>query len=138
MENLIQRMVILGIEASSREIAQMLSAPIVRRSQSASGAQAASPAKANGGVQDPAPGDKAAVGARPASKERMASLKDAARIAAQQVERDLILESLRRMRWNRKETAKVLGVSYKTLLAKIRENGLDDEYPESAPLQSAG
>lgn len=68
----------------------------------------------------------------------MGSLKDAARIAAQQVERDLILESLRRMRWNRKETAKLLGVSYKTLLAKIRENGLDDEYPEGTTLQSAG
>ena len=33
------------------------------------------------------------------------------------------------MRWNRKETAKLLGVSYKTLLTKIRENGLDDEVP---------
>jgi DNA-binding NtrC family response regulator len=86
---------------------------------------------ANGGVED-----KAAAGAKP-TKDRMASLKDAARIAAQQVEHDLILDSLRRMRWNRKETAKLLGVSYKTLLAKIRENGLDDEYPDTTPLQSA-
>lgn len=49
-----------------------------------------------------------------------------------------MLESLRRMRWNRKETAKLLGVSYKTLLAKIRENGLDDEVPDADSLQNVG
>jgi two-component system, NtrC family, response regulator AtoC len=147
MENVIQRMVILGFEASSREIMQMLSAPIVRRSLAAP-THASGPLQQQTAVQskppsqEPPPVDKStAVAAKGSSgKERMASasLKDAARIAAQQVERDLILESLRRMRWNRKETAKLLGVSYKTLLAKIRENGLDDEHPDTTPLQHAG
>jgi two-component system response regulator AtoC len=134
MENLIQRMVILGVEASAREIMQTLAAPIVRRSLPPAAAATAVPVQAQ-------PQPPAATPARaPAAdlKDRMASLKDAARIAAQQVERDLILESLRRMRWNRKETAKLLGVSYKTLLAKIRENGLDNEVPESGSLQNAG
>ena len=85
---------------------------------------------------DAVPSDRTAAAGKPAKAQ--ASLKDAARIAAQQVERDLILDSLRRMRWNRKETAKLLGVSYKTLLAKIRENGLDDECPDAGPLQSVG
>ena len=143
MENVIQRMVILGIEASSREITQMLSAPIVRRSL-----PAASPAttssqqptfvQAKSTSQDHSVAADTGVPAsvsKGATKQRLGSLKDAARVAAQTVERDLILDSLRRMRWNRKETAKLLGVSYKTLLAKIRENGLDDEYPEASPLQ---
>jgi DNA-binding NtrC family response regulator len=144
MENLIQRMVILGIEASAREIAQMLAAPIVRRVLPASSPAAnvgphPAIAQQRAAGQDSALSDRqaAAALAKPA-KQRTASLKDAARNAAQQVERDLILDSLRRMRWNRKETAKLLGVSYKTLLAKIRENGLDDEYPDSSPLQSVG
>ena len=144
MENLIQRMVILGIEASSREITQMLAAPIVRRALPANSPAPSMPlqptiVQAKPASQDAGAADRSGVstGAAPV-KERMASLKDAARIAAQQVERDLILESLRRMRWNRKETAKLLGVSYKTLLAKIRENGLDDEYPDSPPLKSVG
>jgi len=32
---------------------------------------------------------------------------------------------LTRTRWNRKETAEILGISYKALLYKIKENGLD-------------
>jgi DNA-binding NtrC family response regulator len=147
MENLVQRMVILGVEASSREILQTLAAPSVRRSLPAGnggGAQPTSAATTNS--QKPAPHDGQGHSERAhaisqqvngTGKDRIGSLKDAARIAAQQVERDLILESLRRMRWNRKETAKLLGVSYKTLLAKIRENGLDDEVPGTG-LQNAG
>jgi two-component system response regulator AtoC len=139
MENVVQRMVILGFEASSREIAQMLSAPIVRRSLPAGAGPAASHHQSAAAQMSSTAADPTGAGrSRPPAKDRTASLKDAARIAAQQVERDLILDSLRRMRWNRKETAKLLGVSYKTLLAKIRENGLDDEYPEAPPLQSAG
>ena len=142
MENIVQRMVILGVETSSREIAQMLAAPIVRRTLPAgtSSAHTLQPTivQSKPASQDSVPGDRSAPSAGKPVKERMASLKDAARNAAQQVERDLILDSLRRMRWNRKETAKLLGVSYKTLLAKIRENGLDDEYPEAAPMQNAG
>ena len=39
--------------------------------------------------------------------------------------RELILKMLQQTRWNRKETAEILGISYKALLYKIKENGLD-------------
>jgi DNA-binding NtrC family response regulator len=53
------------------------------------------------------------------------SLKDIARTAAREAERDLILRMLTRTRWNRKEAAQNLGISYKALLYKIKDNGLD-------------
>ena len=53
------------------------------------------------------------------------SLKDIARSAAREAERELILRMLTKTRWNRKEAAEHLGISYKALLYKIKENGLD-------------
>ena len=53
------------------------------------------------------------------------SLKDISRTAAREAERELILKMLQHTRWNRKETAEILGISYKALLYKIKENGLD-------------
>ena len=53
------------------------------------------------------------------------SLKDISRTAAREAERELILKMLQHTRWNRKETAAMLGISYKALLYKIKENGLD-------------
>jgi two-component system response regulator AtoC len=53
------------------------------------------------------------------------SLKDISRVAARQAERELIFKMLQQTRWNRKETAEILGISYKALLYKIKENGLD-------------
>jgi DNA-binding NtrC family response regulator len=53
------------------------------------------------------------------------SLKEIARKAAQQAERALIQRMLTRTCWNRKEAAEILGISYKALLYKIKENGLD-------------
>ena len=53
------------------------------------------------------------------------SLKDISRTAAREAERELILKMLQQTRWNRKETAAMLGISYKALLYKIKDNGLD-------------
>jgi two-component system, NtrC family, response regulator AtoC len=53
------------------------------------------------------------------------SLKDVSRHAAREAERELILRMLQHTRWNRKEAAEHLGISYKALLYKIKENGLD-------------
>jgi two-component system, NtrC family, response regulator AtoC len=53
------------------------------------------------------------------------SLKDIARTAAREAERELILRMLTRTRWNRKEAAEILGISYKALLYKIKDSGLD-------------
>jgi two-component system response regulator AtoC len=54
------------------------------------------------------------------------SLKEAARNASRQVERELILKTLARTRWNRKRAAQELGISYKALLYKLKQIALDD------------
>jgi len=55
------------------------------------------------------------------------SLGEAARTAMQQAERDLIVPTLRRVHWNRRKAAPLLGISYKTLLNKIKEHGIVQE-----------
>ena len=53
------------------------------------------------------------------------SLKDIARHAAREAERELIHRTLQQTRWNSREAAEILGVSYKALLYKIKEAELD-------------
>jgi DNA-binding NtrC family response regulator len=48
-------------------------------------------------------------------------LREVSRRAAREVEREAIDLALRMTDWNRKKAATLLGVSYKTLLHKIRE-----------------
>jgi DNA-binding NtrC family response regulator len=48
-------------------------------------------------------------------------LKAAARHAAREAERDAILTALNQTHWNRTKAARLLGVSYKTLLAKMKD-----------------
>ena len=55
------------------------------------------------------------------------SLGEAARVAMQRAERDLIVPTLRKVHWNRRKAAPLLGVSYKTLLNKIKEHGIVQE-----------
>ena len=55
------------------------------------------------------------------------SLKDAARAASRQAERELILKVLGRTRWNRKRAAQELQISYKALLYKLKQIGLNDQ-----------
>jgi two-component system response regulator AtoC len=52
-------------------------------------------------------------------------LREVGRRAAQEAERDTIERVLHHTNWNRKQAARLLGVSYKTLLQKIRECGLE-------------
>ncbi|RPJ71125.1 MAG: sigma-54-dependent Fis family transcriptional regulator [Acidobacteria bacterium] len=59
------------------------------------------------------------------------TLKEIARTAARAAERAAIFKVLQRTRWNRKAAAEFLGISYKALLYKIRENGLDKPAPTS-------
>jgi len=105
LENLIKRVVVLGSETRVREELVHLMA-------------AHRPA-------GPAPARRAPVDAVEASDATTRSLKDISRSAARVVERGLILKMLQQTRWNRKETAGNLGISYKALLYKIKENGLD-------------
>jgi DNA-binding NtrC family response regulator len=60
-------------------------------------------------------------GVAPADTPSMRSLKEHARLAAREAERALILRTLEQTHWNRKETATLLGISYKALLKKIKE-----------------
>ena len=57
--------------------------------------------------------------------EPESSLPAVAKRAVQDAERSAIARTLTRTHWNRKEAAERLGVSYKTLLTKIRDLGLD-------------
>jgi two-component system response regulator AtoC len=53
------------------------------------------------------------------------SLKEAAREASRHAERELILKQLERTRWNRKRAARDLQISYKALLYKLKQLGLN-------------
>jgi two-component system response regulator AtoC len=53
-------------------------------------------------------------------------LKEVGRRVALEAEREAIDRALLRTQWNRKQAARLLGVSYKTLLQKIRECGLEE------------
>jgi DNA-binding NtrC family response regulator len=52
-------------------------------------------------------------------------LKEAGRAASRQAERELIQRVLTRVRWNRKRAAQELQISYKALLYKLKQTGLD-------------
>jgi two-component system response regulator AtoC len=54
------------------------------------------------------------------------SLKQAAREASRKAERQMIRESLERTHWNRKRSARELQISYKALLYKLKQLGLDE------------
>jgi two-component system response regulator AtoC len=52
-------------------------------------------------------------------------LKAGAREASRAAERALILTTLERTHWNRKRSARELQISYKALLYKLKQLGLD-------------
>ncbi|TLZ45076.1 MAG: sigma-54-dependent Fis family transcriptional regulator [Gammaproteobacteria bacterium] len=150
LENLIKRMVVLGSEAPivqelknpSCTSAPRATAPPLQPVMPPPAAAAVAIAPASLAATAPAmvgagammAGAPAAIGigsvaavAAPAGASAAVnvSLKDIARTAAREAERELILRMLTRTRWNRKEAAEILGISYKALLYKIKENGLD-------------
>ena len=52
------------------------------------------------------------------------SLKDTARLAARQAEREMILRALKKTNWNRRRAAELLQISYKAMLYKLKDAGL--------------
>ncbi len=124
LENMVKRMVVLGSEASiQRELSlsaarPLVTGPIPALAAAARPAEPAFPvvaaAPSNGRI-DPAPNEPPAP----------CSLKEIARHAAREAERDLIARTLQYTRWNRREAAEILGISYKALLYKIKEAELD-------------
>jgi DNA-binding NtrC family response regulator len=60
-------------------------------------------------------------------------LKNVNKEAAIKAEYDVILKGLEITNWNRKKTAQLLNISYKALLYKIRETGLDKRFIPPTP-----
>jgi two-component system response regulator AtoC len=61
---------------------------------------------------------------------RVSSLKVASRAASRHAERELIQNALERTHWNRKRAAQDLQISYKSLLYKIKQTGLEGKKTE--------
>jgi two-component system response regulator AtoC len=80
-------------------------------------------------------GDLESVGAEAGLRREVIqkfSLKEAARAASHQAERELILKTLQRTRWNRKRAAQELQISYKAFLYKLKQIGVEDSAVSSA------
>ena len=135
LENMIKRTVVLGNEVSMRK--ELIRAPLTaedRLANPGAGGQAG-----DGDMQSTVSrvlavaSDRAPKGRRHECVESDAahtgvagsrSLKDVSRLAARTIERTVIARMLQQTRWNRKETAANLGISYKALLYKMKEAGL--------------
>jgi two-component system response regulator AtoC len=139
LENLTKRAVVLGTESAIGKELQHAAAAHARVLAPAPGIAAPQPAPVptpaaaappSNGVARPGnghpPAEPLVITSRPDPVvPGQYSLKDIARHAAREAERELILRMLQHTRWNRKEAAEILGISYKALLYKIKENGLD-------------
>lgn len=55
------------------------------------------------------------------------SLKEAAKAASREAEKELILKALTRTRWNRRRAAQELQISYKALLYKLKQIGCEEQ-----------
>jgi two-component system response regulator AtoC len=120
LENIVKRMVVLGSDAAiRRDVAEAIAgrAPHVGPIPALEIPATAPP---------PAPPAAAPVAPPPALAAPVTgSLKDIGRSAARGAERELIYRTLQQTRWNRREAAQILGISYKALLYKIKEAELD-------------
>src|SRR5207253_617663 len=68
----------------------------------------------------------------PSTADLTRGLRAIARSAAREAEGKALREVLDRVRWNRVEAARILKVSYKTLLSKIAECHLNGKSPDEA------
>jgi two-component system response regulator AtoC len=118
LENAVKRAVILGTDTPIRqEIAEAIAGRQPRVGPIPAIEMAAQPARR----ADPPPPS-----AEPEpSPDTPCSLKEIARNAAREAERKLIARTLQYTRWNRREAAELLGISYKALLYKIKDAELD-------------
>ena len=135
LENMIKRFVILQDEALvSRELSKprlvpnlppVEPAPPAYHSPSSytapPPAYGAPPQSASPAVDDEDDADDTP----PPPSQEGRRLSDVAREAALNAERTVIAETLRQVHWNRRKAAQLLGVSYKTLLNKIKETGIE-------------
>jgi two-component system, NtrC family, response regulator AtoC len=146
LENVVQRIMILGPEGhdwtpvtlrggdrrsavierrQNRQSVERVLAHSPQTRQAAAAAAPAAPAAAAASTAVPV--------AATAAPSESPSLKLVGRNAARAAERELMLRMLHRTRWNRKEAAGILGISYKAMLYKIKEHGLDDPVTDLDP-----
>jgi len=105
LENMVRRMVVLDNEAAVMEEIKLTGSRLQEREES------------NDSL------DLGALGADFSNKQGI-DLKAISRRAAQLAEKGVIEKVLQETRWNRKEAAARLQISYKALLYKMKENGL--------------
>jgi two-component system response regulator AtoC len=123
LENMIKRIVILQDE--SLVVREMSRAPRTSVAYAGAvagdvrGATADEPEDVDGGADDE-PQPDVPVAMAPAGSR----LADVAKAAALKAERTIIEDTLNQVQWNRRRAAEQLGVSYKTLLNKIKESGI--------------
>jgi two-component system, NtrC family, response regulator AtoC len=122
LENMIKRLVILQDEQIA--IREMTRAPRSAIAYAAAGVGAGLPAALPRPVDVPVPVDPLANVERspePPVPPAPFRLADVAKAAALKAERTMIEDTLQQVHWNRRRAAEQLGVSYKTLLNKIKE-----------------
>lgn len=144
LENMVKRIIILQDETlvireiqrnTERVIASAASpAPVAAVAAAAAAAAAAAIPAGMGPVGGPAfPPAPLPVDVNPeeptivdteSTDEVGGSLATVAKAAAMKAERAAIEQTLRQVQWNRRKAAQMLGVSYKTLLNKIKECGI--------------
>jgi len=125
LENMVKRIVILQDEQLVIREMTRTARPVAAYASVAAGspgsaiATADEPVDLEGGV-----GDRQDVDSAPQEMPARSRLADVAKAAAMTAERTIIEETLRTVHWNRRRAAEQLGVSYKTLLNKIKECGI--------------
>jgi two-component system response regulator AtoC len=140
LENMIKRVVILQDEQLVvREIENNMQRAAAAPAYAGVGAPVALAAVAGVGAGLPVPGGPFGAPLFPvpagpdgdepstepaAAEEGGGSLASVAKAASMKAERAAIEHTLRQVHWNRRKAAQILGVSYKTLLNKIKECGI--------------
>jgi two-component system response regulator AtoC len=122
LENMVKRWVILQDEPL---IVRELERPGKARDPGSQGPPSSVASAAPASID--ADADDQAADAEPSKRTAppTRSLLDVARDAARLAECTAVERTLRQVHWNRRKAAQLLGVSYKTLLNKIKETGLE-------------
>jgi two-component system response regulator AtoC len=134
LENVIKRYVILQdealllreLQASTRraQVAAAAAAAAAAPEKAAPAPVAAAPETADDDAGEVAVAAPSGENGHALPADGPQSLAEVARQAMLKAERDLIIPTLRRVHWNRRKAAPLLGISYKTLLNKIKEQGI--------------
>src|SRR5688572_11409340 len=130
LENMIKRVVILQdehlvVREIERNMQRVAAVPVPAQAYAlagvGAGVGAGPPVSFAPGPPETDPGD---VVEEPVAEEVGGSLASVAKAASIKAERAAIEQTLRQVHWNRRKAAQILGVSYKTLLNKIKECGI--------------